>query len=183
MNFNLNYMVMKISDAIYYQVWKKILNTVEYILYLYLQKSMTLWQETAILIKCVLLQQSSPVQFHFAYSTLMTEEDHQSDWTHKRLEAHWNLLGRTSQNSGTVTKGTCLLLDIPEISGYITRGLIYCMIYLKLGHKWILTVLLKYGRPVAKMQPINPPGDPRSYHRWSVWRPMNSLGFAEKVLE
>ena len=43
-------------------------------------------------------------------------------------------------------------------------------------------VLLKYGRPVAKW-PTNPPGDPRSCHRWSDWRPMDSLGFAENVLE
>ena len=33
------------------------------------------------------------------------------------------------------------------------------------------------------MRPMNPPGDPRSYHKWSVWRPMDSLGFAENVLE
>ena len=33
------------------------------------------------------------------------------------------------------------------------------------------------------MRPMNPPGDPRSYHRWSVWRPMDSLGFAENVSE
>ena len=28
---------------------------------------------------------------------------------------------------------------------------------------------------------MNPPGDPRSHHRWSVWRQMNSLGFAENI--
>ena len=39
------------------------------------------------------------------------------------------------------------------------------------------------GRPVAKKRHMNPPGDPRSYHRWSVWRPMDSLGFAENVSE
>ena len=33
------------------------------------------------------------------------------------------------------------------------------------------------------MQPMNPAGDPRSYHRWSVWRPMDALGFAENVSE
>ena len=32
-----------------------------------------------------------------------------------------------------------------------------------------------------QMRPMNPPGDPKSYHRWSVWRPMDSLGFAENV--
>ena len=34
-----------------------------------------------------------------------------------------------------------------------------------------------------RSRPMNPPGNPRSYHRWSVWRPMDSLGFAENVLE
>ena len=34
-----------------------------------------------------------------------------------------------------------------------------------------------------QMRPMNPSGDPRSYHRWSVWRPMDALGFAENVLE
>ena len=29
--------------------------------------------------------------------------------------------------------------------------------------------------PGRQMRPMNPPGDPRSHHRWSVWRPMNSL--------
>ena len=33
------------------------------------------------------------------------------------------------------------------------------------------------------MWPMNPPGDPRSHHRWSVWRPMDSLGFAETISE
>ena len=28
---------------------------------------------------------------------------------------------------------------------------------------------------------MNPQGDPRSYHRWSIWRPMDYLGFAENV--
>ena len=28
---------------------------------------------------------------------------------------------------------------------------------------------------------MNTPGDPRSYHRWSVWRPKDSLGFTENV--
>ena len=37
--------------------------------------------------------------------------------------------------------------------------------------------------PGRQMWPMNPPGDPRSYHRWSVWRPMAALGFAENVLE
>ena len=37
--------------------------------------------------------------------------------------------------------------------------------------------------PSRQMPPMNPPSDPRSYHRWSVWRPMDSLGFAENVLE
>ena len=37
--------------------------------------------------------------------------------------------------------------------------------------------------PGRQMQPMNPLGDPRSYHRWSVWRPMDALGFAENVLE
>ena len=41
------------------------------------------------------------------------------------------------------------------------------------------SVLLKHGR---QMRPMNPPGDPRSYHRWSVWRPMDSLGFAENAM-
>ena len=35
--------------------------------------------------------------------------------------------------------------------------------------------------PGRQMRPMNPPGDPRSFHRWSVWRPMDSLGFAENV--
>ena len=30
---------------------------------------------------------------------------------------------------------------------------------------------------------MNPPGDPRSYHRLSVWWPMDSLGFVGNVLE
>ena len=34
-----------------------------------------------------------------------------------------------------------------------------------------------------QMRPMNPPGDPRSYHRGSVWRSMGSLGFAENVSE
>ena len=33
--------------------------------------------------------------------------------------------------------------------------------------------------PSRQMQPMNPPGDPRSHPRWFVWRPMDSLGFAE----
>ena len=37
--------------------------------------------------------------------------------------------------------------------------------------------------PGHQIRPMNPPGDPRSYHRWSVWRPMDSLGFSENVLE
>ena len=41
-------------------------------------------------------------------------------------------------------------------------------------------VLLKYGR---QLRPMNPPGDPRSYHRWSIWRPTDSLGFTENVSE
>ena len=44
----------------------------------------------------------------------------------------------------------------------------------------IYPVLLQYGH---QMRPMDPPGDPRSYHRWSVWRPVDSLGFAENVLE
>ena len=44
----------------------------------------------------------------------------------------------------------------------------------------LTSVLLKYGR---QMRPMNPPGDPRSYHRWSIWRQMYSLGFAENVSE
>ena len=39
------------------------------------------------------------------------------------------------------------------------------------------TVLLKYGRQI---RPMNPSGEPWSYHRWSIWRPMDSLGFAKK---
>ena len=31
--------------------------------------------------------------------------------------------------------------------------------------------------PGCQMRPINPPGDPRSYHRGSLWRPIDSLGF------
>ena len=30
-----------------------------------------------------------------------------------------------------------------------------------------------------QMQPMNPPGEPSSNNGWIVWRPMNSLGFAE----
>ena len=30
------------------------------------------------------------------------------------------------------------------------------------------------------MRPMNPPGDPRSYHRWSFWWPMDSLRFCRK---
>ena len=37
--------------------------------------------------------------------------------------------------------------------------------------------------PGRQMRPMNPPSDPRSYHRWSVWRPMDSLGFTENVSE
>ena len=37
--------------------------------------------------------------------------------------------------------------------------------------------------PGRHMRHMNPPGDPRSYHRWSVWQPMDSLGFAENVSE
>ena len=37
--------------------------------------------------------------------------------------------------------------------------------------------------PGRQMRPMNPPGDPRPYHRWSIWRPMDSLGFAENVSE
>ena len=33
------------------------------------------------------------------------------------------------------------------------------------------------------MRPMIPTGDPRSHHRWSIWRPMNSLGFAENISE
>ena len=37
--------------------------------------------------------------------------------------------------------------------------------------------------PGRQMRPTNRPGDPWSYHRWSVWRPMDSLGFTENVSE
>ena len=37
--------------------------------------------------------------------------------------------------------------------------------------------------PGRQSRPMNPPGDPRSYHRWSVWRPMDALGFAKKNWE
>ena len=37
--------------------------------------------------------------------------------------------------------------------------------------------------PGRQMRPMNPLGDPRSHHRWSVWRPLNSLGFAENISE
>ena len=37
--------------------------------------------------------------------------------------------------------------------------------------------------PGSQMRPMSPPGDPRPYYRLSVWRPMDSLGFAENVLE
>ena len=37
--------------------------------------------------------------------------------------------------------------------------------------------------PGRQMRPMNPPGGPGSYHRWSVWRPMDSLSFAGNVLE
>ena len=33
------------------------------------------------------------------------------------------------------------------------------------------------------MRPMNPTGDPRSYHGWSVGRPMNSLCFAKNISE
>ena len=32
----------------------------------------------------------------------------------------------------------------------------------------------------GQMRPMNPLGDPRSYHRWSIWRPMDSLGLSRK---
>ena len=35
--------------------------------------------------------------------------------------------------------------------------------------------------PGRQMRLMNPPGDPRSCHRWSVWRLMDSLGFTENV--
>ena len=34
-----------------------------------------------------------------------------------------------------------------------------------------------------QMRPMNSPADPRSYNRWSVWRPINYLGFAENIWE
>ena len=37
--------------------------------------------------------------------------------------------------------------------------------------------------PGRQIRPVNPPGDPRSHHWRSVWRPMNSLGFAENISE
>ena len=37
--------------------------------------------------------------------------------------------------------------------------------------------------PGRQMRPTNRPGDPRSHHRWSIWWPMNSLGFAENNSE
>ena len=46
-----------------------------------------------------------------------------------------------------------------------------------------IPVLLKRRSPGRQLRPMNPPGDPRSYHRWSVWRPMNSLGFEENISE
>ena len=33
--------------------------------------------------------------------------------------------------------------------------------------------------PGRQMRPMNPTGDPRSYHGWSIWRPMNYLCFAK----
>ena len=35
--------------------------------------------------------------------------------------------------------------------------------------------------PGRQLRPMNPTGDPTSYHGWSVWRPMNSLCFECKV--
>ena len=45
-------------------------------------------------------------------------------------------------------------------------------------YKFSATEIRLLGR---QMRPMNPPDDPRSYHRWSVWRPMDSLGIAENV--
>ena len=41
----------------------------------------------------------------------------------------------------------------------------------------------KIWSPGHQMRPMNPPGDPRSHHRWSVWRPMNSWGFGGNISE
>ena len=72
------------------------------------------------------------------------------------------------------------MLDIAD-GHQLIELLIQChRLGLSRGRCSILTALLKYGR---QMRPMNPPGDPRSYHRWSVWRPMDSLGFAENVSE
>ena len=53
--------------------------------------------------------------------------------------------------------------DIPRNVTYIVRG-----------------IAAEIRSPGRQMRPMNQRGDPRSYHRWSVWRPMDSLGFAEK---
>ena len=37
--------------------------------------------------------------------------------------------------------------------------------------------------PGRQMRPMNPTGDPRSYHGWSVWQPMHSLCFAKNISE
>ena len=47
----------------------------------------------------------------------------------------------------------------------------------------VVTSAAEIRSPGRQMLSMNPPGDPRSYYRLSVWRPMDSLGFAENVLE
>ena len=49
--------------------------------------------------------------------------------------------------------------------------------------QWFTFSAAEIWSPGRQMRPMNPPGDPRSYHRWSVWRPMDALGFSENVLE
>ena len=49
------------------------------------------------------------------------------------------------------------------------------------GHPWRSAAEIR--SPGHQMRPMNPPGYPRSYRRWSIWRPVDSLGFAEDVLE
>ena len=47
----------------------------------------------------------------------------------------------------------------------------------------MIIIFAEIRSPDRQMRPMNPSSDPRSYHGWSVWRPMDSLGFAENLSE
>ena len=69
---------------------------------------------------------------------------------------------------------SCHVLDLPHTVTPLTHWR---------GHIFSMAGAAETQSHIRQMWPMNPLGDSRSYHGWSVWRPMNSLGFAKNISE